>query len=106
VYQKLATETNVLVASERVRYGLLLADLGAHDEAAARSALDNIKFPTETPAYYFAQAAWEFAHGKERPAQKWIATANKMFDPRLVPWFARPLYDFGWLKEKPPPPTL
>ena len=106
IYQKLATETNVLVASERVRYGVLLTDLAGHDEGGAKSAFDNIKFPTETPAYYFAQAAWEFAHGKERSARKWIATAHKIFDPSLIPWFARPLYDLGWLKEKPPPPTL
>jgi tetratricopeptide (TPR) repeat protein len=106
VYQKLATETNVLVASERVRYGLLLTDLAAHDEAAAKRALDNIKFPTETPAYYFAQAAWEFAHGKERSARKWIATAQEIFEPNLISWFARPFYDLGRLKEKPPPPTL
>ncbi len=106
IYSKLVAETNVLIASERVRYGLLLAALGLHDDAAAQSALANIKFPTETGAYYFAQAAAEFAHGNTRSAKKWLATAREIFDPQSLSWFARPLYDFGWLKEKPPPPTL
>ena len=106
VYEKLLTETNVLISNERLRYGLLLIALAGHEEAAARSALENIKFPTETPAYYFAQAAWEFAHGNEHSAQKWIATARQIFEPQLLAWFARPLYELGWLKEKPPPATL
>jgi hypothetical protein len=74
--------------------------------AAAKSALENIKFPTESPSYYFAQAAWEFAHGNERSAKKWIATAREIFEPQLLAWFARPLYELGWLKEKPPSATL
>jgi len=106
VYQRLDGETNILTSNERLRYGLLIAALAMHKEAAAKAALDNIKFPTETPAYYFAQAAWEFAHGNESSAKKWLATAHKIFPPDLFAWFARPLYDLGWLKEKPSPPTL
>jgi tetratricopeptide (TPR) repeat protein len=106
LYQRLASETNILTSNERVRYGLLIADLALHNEAAAQSALENIKFPTETPAYYFAQAAWEFAHGNESSAKKWLSTAHKIFPPDLFAWFARPLYDLGWIKTKPPPPTI
>jgi predicted Zn-dependent protease len=106
VYQKLAQETNILTSNERVRYALLIIALASHDEAAAKSALENIKFPTETPAYYFAQAAWEFSHGDPGSAEKWIATARKIFQPRLIPWFAWPLYDLGWIKDKPAPPVI
>ncbi len=106
IYQQLVAETNILTSNERVRYGLYLALLGLHDEGAAKRALANIKFPTETPAYYFAQAASEFAQGHEGPAKKWIATARQIFQPDLFAWFAGPLFDFGWLKDKPPPPTI
>ena len=34
-----------------------------------------------------------------------MATAGEIFDPQSLAWFARPLYDFGWVKEKPAPPT-
>ncbi len=106
VFQQLASETNILISNERVRYGLLLVALATHQESAAKAALENIKFPTETPAYYFAQAASDFSHGNERSAKKWIATASEIFEPQSLAWFARPLYDLGWLKEKPPPPTI
>jgi tetratricopeptide (TPR) repeat protein len=106
VFQRLASETNILISNERVRYGLLLVALATHQESAAKAALENIKFPTETPAYYFAQAASDFSHGNERSAKKWIATASEIFEPQSLAWFARPLYDLGWLKDKPPPPTI
>jgi tetratricopeptide (TPR) repeat protein len=66
VYQRLLTETNILISNEHLRYGLLVIALASHEEAAARSALESSKFPTESSAYYFTQAAWEFAHGSDR----------------------------------------
>ena len=106
IYQQLLRETNVLIANERSRYGLLIVALASHDEPAAKTALANLQFPTESPAYYFAQAAWEFAHGNKGSAKKWIATAGGIFVAPLLAWFDRPLYDLGWQKEKPPPPVL
>jgi tetratricopeptide (TPR) repeat protein len=106
IYQQLASESDVLISNERLRYGLLVIALATHAEERAKSALANIKFPTETPAYYFAKAAWEFAHGNERSAKKWLASAGEIYDQQSLAWFARPLYDLGWLKDKPPPPTI
>jgi tetratricopeptide (TPR) repeat protein len=101
VYERLLRQTNVLISSERLRYGILLARLGAHDESEAQRAFARIIFPTETPTYYYAQAAWQFAHGKNGDAKKWLGTAGKIFDEAATAWFARPLYDLGWVKKKP-----
>jgi tetratricopeptide (TPR) repeat protein len=101
VYERLERQTNILMSSERLRYGILLARLGVRDEAGAQRAYARIKFPTETPAYYYAQAAWQFAHGRSRDAKKWITTADKIFSAASTAWFARPLYDMGWVKKKP-----
>jgi len=101
VYEPLIRQTNVLISSERLRYGVLLARLGAHDEAGAQLAFESIKFPTETPAYYYAQAAWQFAHDRKDDAKKWLSTGDKIFDAASTAWFARPLYDLGWVKKKP-----
>ncbi|HEY1769034.1 MAG TPA: hypothetical protein VGG02_02105 [Chthoniobacterales bacterium] len=106
IYTKLASDTNILTSSERTRYALLIVELASKDETAAKAAFGNIKFPTETPAYYFAEAAWAFAHHDESSAKKWIATARDIFAAPTLAWFERPLYDLGWLKEKPPPTTL
>jgi tetratricopeptide (TPR) repeat protein len=100
-YEQLDRQTNILISNERLRYGVLLARLGSHDEAGAQLAFARIKFPTETPAYYYAQAAWQFAHGRKGDAKKWLATADKIFDVASTAWFARSLYDSGWIAKKP-----
>ncbi|MEO6872514.1 MAG: hypothetical protein ABI233_09885 [Chthoniobacterales bacterium] len=106
VYRRLVSETNILISNERVRYGLLITALAQHKTEAAKRTLANSNFPTETPAYYFAQAAMELSQGHASAAQKWMATARQIFDPKLFPWFARPLYDLGWLKDKLAPPAI
>jgi predicted Zn-dependent protease len=106
LYEKLGAETNIVLSSEQVRYGLLIVALASHADAAAQSALARITFPTESPAYYFAQAASALAHNDANEGKKWMATARAIFEPRAVAWFIRPLYNLGWLKDEPRPPSL
>lgn len=61
IYEALLKETNILSSTERLRFGILVTYLGEHHESAARTALEQIRFPTQTPAYYYAQAAWALA---------------------------------------------
>ncbi|MGI9086996.1 MAG: tetratricopeptide repeat protein [Chthoniobacterales bacterium] len=102
VYEATMRETDILVSNERLRYALLIDALGAQNEAAAQTAFTNLPFPTETPAYYYAQAAWSMAHGSKSDGEKWIKRAEDIFPVKATAWFARPLYDFGWIKTKPP----
>jgi tetratricopeptide (TPR) repeat protein len=102
IYEALLKEKNILISNERLRFGVLMTYLGEHNEQGAQNALQHIGFPTQTPAYYYAQAAWGFAHGKDGEAKKWISAAGKIFDANAIPWFAHPLYEFGWIKKKPP----
>ena len=101
-YEPLLKGTNILILSERLRYAILLCYLGAKDDAGAKAALDRVPFPTETPAYYYAQAAWAFAHADGKSGVKWMRTADEIFDAKKTAWFARPLYDLGWIKTRPP----
>jgi len=100
-YEALLKDTIIRLSTERLRYGALIAYLGERDESGARSALERISFPTQTPAYYYAQAAWALAHGQNAEARKWIGTAKQISVPAANAWFARPLYELGWIKEKP-----
>lgn len=100
-YEALLKDTKVTLLIERLRFAILITYLGERDEISARSALERIAFPTQTPAYYHAQAAWSFAHDKNAEGQKWLKGASKIFPPEAEAWFARPLYELGWIKEKP-----
>jgi tetratricopeptide (TPR) repeat protein len=98
-------QTEVRSAREKLRYAILLTYLQTNDKAGGERSLERIKFPTETPAYYYAQAAWEFANGHSSEARKWIKAAKEMFNSGASAWFQRPFYDFGWLSGSPPRPT-
>ena len=100
-YQKLLDVIEAPMWPEYLRFGILLSYLGEHDEAGARKVLAAIVFPTETPTYYYAQAAWSFAHGNKSDALKWIDTAKKIFNSPKTGWFDRALFEFGWIKKKP-----
>ncbi len=102
IYKTLLQETNILISHERLKFVLLLTCLGEHNETEAKTTLESIKFPTETPAYYYSQAAWAFAHDKKSEGQNWLEKARKVYSADAMAWFARHMYDFGWLKKKPP----
>lgn len=101
-YKTAQRETKIQTTNERLRFAVLLTYLGAKDEEQAREAAEAITFPTESAAYYYAQAAWAFAHGVSREGKDWLKRASEMFPPKSTAWFDRHLYDFGWIKTKPP----
>ena len=100
-YNDLGDLTNVQMHHEKLRYAILLTFLFEHNEEGAQAVLERITFPTESPAYYCAQAAWEYAHNRPGQAKKWLKAAAQLYDPKSLAWFVRPLYDVGWSKEKP-----
>lgn len=101
VYEEVLKKSSILILSERARYAVLLTHLGEKNDEAAKRALDRLVFPTETPGYYYGQAAWAFAHGDQKGAEKWMKTADGIFEDHQTAWFERPLFDLGWIKKKP-----
>ncbi len=85
---------------ELVEYKVFLTYLleGQNDVAAKR--LEAIKFPSDTPAYYFAHAAWEFAHDNRNEAQSWVQSSSRIFKPHQNAIFAETLEELGWLTRK------
>jgi hypothetical protein len=60
--------------------------------------IGEFQYTDETPALYYAQAAWEFTHDNPVKANDWIASARKTYSKPLNILFAESLYDLGWLK--------
>lgn len=100
MFQKLLDENP---KDELVQYRILLTWLLEKNDAEARRVLDAIPFPGNTPAYYYGNAAWEFAHGNAAEAKKWVMRGNWVFKSEITTNFAQPFIEIGWLKEIPGP---
>src|SRR5207237_7276111 len=61
----------------------------------------------DTPALYYAQAAWAFKNGNPDQGNDWIVSAKKIYSPTLNIVFADSFYDVGWLTHptEAAPPT-
>ncbi len=90
---------------ELIEYKVFLTYLLEGNTAEAQKRLEAIKFPSDTPAYYFAHAAWEFANDQRNEAQSWIQSAGRIFPPHKSVIYAETLEDLGWLQRKASEPA-
>jgi tetratricopeptide (TPR) repeat protein len=96
---------------ELVSFKIVFADLLNGKPDAAKPVLDGMKFPSDTPAYYFAHAAWGFAHKNLEEGYYWTRTGLKVFGLEKSVSFYDALAQVGWLKMRltdgtvPPPPV-
>ena len=64
--------------------------------------MDQFKFTDQTPALYYAQAAWLFQHGNSKPARQWVDSAKKLFSEEANSEFAHTLLDLSSLGQETP----
>jgi tetratricopeptide (TPR) repeat protein len=81
---------------ELVQFKIVYADLLAGNGDAAKPVLDGMKFPCNTPAYYYAHAAWEFAHKDQKQGNYFTAAGLKVFGLRSVSFYDA-LAQAGWV---------
>ena len=67
-------------------------------ESRAHSMMEEFQFTGDTPALYYAQAAWEYKHNNSEKAADWTGSANKIYSPALNSVFADAFYDVGWMQ--------
>ncbi|MDQ3117928.1 MAG: tetratricopeptide repeat protein [Verrucomicrobiota bacterium] len=95
-------------AAQLIKSKIFLTLLLEGKEADAQQLMDQFKFTGDTPALYYAQAAWEFKHDRPEQGNAWITSARRIYSPALNMVFADSLYDLSWLQEsngEQPPPT-
>ena len=86
-------------AAQLLRYKIYLTLLMQGKEEQAQQLMDQFKFTGETPALYYAHAAWEYKHGNRDQGNDWVRSARKIYSPPLNIVFADSFYDLGWLKK-------
>ena len=91
--------------SQIVKFNIYLSLLLEGKDARAQKIMEQFKFAGDTPALYYAQAAWEFKHNNAAKANDWIVSARKIYSPALNFVFANSFYDLGWLQNQAPVST-
>ncbi len=85
-------------ASELIKFKIYMTLLMEGKESRAHSMMEEFQFTGDTPALYYAQAAWEYKHNNGQKAEDWTNSANKIYSPALNSVFADAFYDVGWLQ--------
>ena len=86
--------------AQLIRYQLFLGLLQEGEESAAQQTMDQFKFTDQTPALYYAQAAWNFQHGNSKQGRQWIDSAKKLFSEEANSEFAHTLLDLSSLAKE------
>jgi tetratricopeptide (TPR) repeat protein len=85
-------------ASQIIKFKVYLTLLLEGKDSRAQKMMEQFQFTGDTPALYYAQAAWEFKHNNAAKANDWIVSAKKIYSPALNMVFADSFYDVGWLQ--------
>lgn len=85
-------------ASQIIKFKIYLTLLLEGKDSRAQKMMEQFQFTGDTPALYYAQAAWEFKHNNSAKATDWIVSARKIYSPALNLVFADSFYDLGWLQ--------
>ena len=87
-------------AAQIIKFKIYLTLLLEGKDSRAQKMMEQFQFTGDTPALYYAQAAWEFKHNNTQKANDWIVSARKIYSPALNLVFADSFYDLGWLEQK------
>src|SRR5262245_48883206 len=85
-------------AAELIKFKIYMTYLMEGKESKAHSMMEEFQFTGDTPALYYAQAAWEYKHNNAEKAADWTNSANKIYSPALNSIFADAFYDVGWMQ--------
>jgi len=85
-------------AAELIKFKIYMTLLLEGKESRAHAMMEEFQFTGDTPALYYAQAAWEYKHNNAEKAADWTGSANKIYSPALNSVFADAFYDIGWMQ--------
>ncbi len=80
-----------------IQFKILLTSLLEEKSKQAAAALEKLQSSPESPALYYARAAFALQHRDEKEAKEWMATAAKEYSPQLNRLFTESFYEVGWL---------
>ena len=68
--------------NELLQFKVVLCDLALDDTERAKKVMNAIKYPGDSPAWYYAHAAYENKTGNKKKAREYVAGAKYIFGPK------------------------
>jgi tetratricopeptide (TPR) repeat protein len=84
--------------SELLQFKIVVADVLDDRQSQATQLINDMTFPGNTPAYYFARAAVLLKQTQEKEAQQYFTNARKYYDEQQCAYFMRFLQQNGLAK--------
>jgi tetratricopeptide (TPR) repeat protein len=75
--------------SELLQFKIVVADVLDDRQFQANQLINDMTFPGNTPAYYFARAAVLLKQSQDKEAQQYFANARKYYDEQQCAYFMR-----------------
>lgn len=85
-------------SAQLIKFKVFMTYLLEGKDSRAQKMMEQFQFTGDTPALYYAQAAWEFKQNNTAKANDWVTSARKIYAPALNLAFADAFYDLGWLQ--------
>jgi tetratricopeptide (TPR) repeat protein len=89
--------------NDLLTFRIFLTYLLEDNDAQAAARLRAIPLINDTPISFYANAAWDFAHGRADKGKEWMASALRSFPAVKQINFIEVFYDLGWLQRETPP---
>ena len=70
--------------NELLQYKVALCDILLTDDERAKKSMQSIKYPGDSPAWYYAQAAWEFKKGNAKKGREYVRVAKSIFGSKTT----------------------
>ena len=70
--------------NELLQFKVFLCHLQLGDKDQAAKALKAIKYPGDTPAWYYGRAAWSINNGDTKKAVEYVTGAQYIFGPKTA----------------------
>lgn len=83
--------------NDLLKFRIFLTYLLEKNDTVAAEQLEKLPFLSDTPVYYYANASWAFAHGKQEEAKTWLSRGYDVFPPARHMNFIDVFYDLGWM---------
>ena len=82
-----------------IRFKTVLCKLKLKDEEGAKAIIGETDFLSDSPLYYYGNAALEYHVDNGREAEKWLARARRIFrNPQILAPWQDTLIEFGYIK--------